>query len=184
MKTRLHVEDPQDRSERAGAQSGRPPLALWHEVGRRTENDLTRTVYRTTPIELSHPVRGATDARITCRVCRVPVQVRVVDLATARRRRLWSTLLVPGQFLLALALVGSEVGTLASLGLRMGSGLPAVLAWLVVVLPVMLSVLGFAEWAQRRATGVTILGPPDARHTLGSGAAAVVTSRQHAPSTG
>ena len=163
---------------------GPPTVALWHEVGRRTRDDTTATVYHTTPITVGRPARGAVDTAVACRVCCEPVRLRVVDAATARRRRLYGTLLVRGQWLLALALVVAEVTGLGALGVRLESGFPGVLAGLAIVLPVLLSVLGFAEWAERRADGVTIVRPADARHLLGSGASAVVLSRGHAPSAG
>jgi hypothetical protein len=159
-------------------------IALWHEIGRRTRDDTTATVYHTTPITVGRPQRGAVEAAVSCRVCRRPVRVRVVDAATARRRRRFGTLLVRGQFLLALVLVGAEVAGLAVLGVRLGSGFPGVLAGLAVVLPVLLAALGLAEWAERRADGVTILRPGDGRHLLGSGASRVVLSRGRAPSAG
>jgi hypothetical protein len=111
------------------------------------------------------------------------VPVRVVDVATARRRRICGEVLGWGQYILAPALLCAVVMALASLGLRLGSGPAAVLAWLVVVLPVLLSVLGFAEWAQDRADGVTILRNRDARHRIGSGGAPVVTLPAHPTSS-
>jgi hypothetical protein len=167
------------RSELGPARS---TVALWHEVGRRTRDDTTATVHHTTPIPVGRPERGAVETAVSCRVCRKPVRVRVVDAATARRRRLWGRLLVRGQFLLALILVCAEVTGLAALGVRLGSGFTGVLAGLAIVLPVLLSALGLAEWAERRADGVTILRPGDGRHLLGSGGSRVVLSRQHAPS--
>ena len=156
-------------------------VALWHEVGRRTRDDTTSTVFHTTPITVGRPARGLVEAAVDCRVCCAPVRVRVVDAATARRRRICGMLLARGQFVLALVLVGAEVAGLTALGVRLGSGFPAVLAGLALVLPVLLAVLGFVEWAERRADGVTILGPADPRHLLGSGASPVVLSRGHAP---
>jgi hypothetical protein len=160
----------------------RSTVALWHEVGRRTRDDTTATVYRTTPITVGRPERGAVEAAVSCRVCRRPVRVRVVDAATARRRRRWGTLLVRSQFVLALVLVCAEVTGLAAFDVRLGSGFPGLLAGLALVLPVLLSALGLAEWAERRAGGVTILRPGDGRHLLGSGGSEVVLSRGHAPS--
>ena len=150
-------------------------LAVWHEVGRRTRDDRVTTVYRTTPMGGVRPPHGATRAEVTCRVCREPVRLRVVDVARARRRRAWGNLLVPVQFPLALALVCAEVVGLTALGVRLGAGPAGVFGWLVLVLPVVLAVLGLAERARRRGHGVTILGPRDARHTLGSAATAVAT---------
>jgi hypothetical protein len=107
------------RSELVPARS---TVALWHEVGRRTRDDTTATVYRTTPITVGRPERGAVEAAVSCRVCRRPVRVRVVDAATARRRRRWGTLLVRSQFVLALVLVCAEVTGLAAFDVRLGSG--------------------------------------------------------------
>lgn len=163
------------RTVHSGNGPDRLAVALWHEVGRHVADDITTTVFRTTPIGVLRPTRGTTDAEVTCRVCRAPVPVRVVDGATARRRRLYGTTLRWGQYLLAPALLCTVAMTLASMGLRLGSGLPAVLGWLVVVLPVMLSVLWLAEWAERRADGVTILRPGDATHRVGPHRSAVVT---------
>ena len=159
-------------------------VALWHEVGRRTRDDTTATVFHTTPITVGRPARGAVEAAVACRVCCAAVRVRVVDAATARRRRIWGTLLARGQFVLALLLVAAEVTGLAALGVRLEAGFPGVLAGLAIVLPVLLAVLGCAEWAERRAVGVTILQPGDGRHLLGSDASAVVLSRRHAPRAG
>ena len=156
-------------------------VALWHEVGRRTRDDTTSTVFHTTPITVGRPTRGIVEAAVACRVCCAPVRVRVVDAATARRRRICGTLLARGQLVLALVLVGAEVMGLAALGVRLGSGFPGVLTGLALVLPVLLAVLGVVEWAERRADGVTILGPADPRHLRGGGAAGVVLSRGHAP---
>lgn len=158
-------------------------LAVWHEVGRRIRDDRAATVYHTTPIELARPTRGTADAEVTCRVCGEAVPVRVVDVATARRRRICGEVLAWGQYILAPVLLCAVVMALASWGLRLGSGVAAVLAWLVVVLPVLLSVLGFAEWAQHQADGVTILRHRDARHRIGSGGSPVVTLPAHATSS-
>jgi hypothetical protein len=158
-------------------------VAVWHEIGCRVRNDRTATVYHTTPIEVVRPIRGTADAEVICRVCRELVPVRVVDVATARRRRICGDVLGWGQYILAPVLLCAVVMALASVGLRLGSGLPAVLAWLVVVLPVLLSVLGFTEWAQHRAGGVTILRAGDARHRIGSGSSPMVTLPAHATSS-
>jgi hypothetical protein len=157
----------------------RSTVALWHEVGRRTRDDRTTTVFHTTPITVGRPERGTVETAVSCRVCREPVRVRVVDAATARRRRLYGAVLVRGQLLLALALVCAVAVALAALGVRLEPGWAGVLAGLALVLPVLLGALGLAEWAERRAVGVTILRPADARHLLGSGASAVVLSRGH-----
>lgn len=147
----------------------RVTVAVWHEVDQRVDGETTTLTFHTTPIEVDRPTEGTVDVDVTCLECRRPVSLRIVDLATARRRRIGS-MLGPAMVLLALPLWFGGIAGLGALDLPGGT-----LTVVSTVLSVIWIMCKLADRAGCDPDGVTILPSDDWRHRLGSGSASVTT---------
>ena len=155
----------------------RVTAALWHEVGRHDDRDTITRTYHTTPIEAARRDRGATDVAVVCRVCHERVPLRVVDGASARRRRVVSRALPVAWVLLTGILLVAADEVADSRGLLPASGAWGIVAGLVVFFGVGMSTMWLTSVADPGADGVVVLAPGRARrrHLIGSDRSAVVT---------